>query len=169
MGRTANACTWRMAPHQRECAFSMPSKGPQPDSSLLLPPRAGRLCAVHPTASDVGRDAGDAAYLHLPLRCALAACAGPLRFQGFLRASLLASRLLRLIALLLLLLPHRAPASSHAPIFLSPLALRSTHSLLPPYQLTPLLPRSSFRAEHVKEKWAKDLYIAGIAYGRTVT
>lgn len=24
-------------------------------------------------------------------------------------------------------------------------------------------------AEHVKEKWAKDLYIAGIAYGRTVT
>lgn len=24
-------------------------------------------------------------------------------------------------------------------------------------------------AEHVKEKWAKDLYIAGITYGRTVT
>jgi hypothetical protein len=29
--------------------------------------------------------------------------------------------------------------------------------------------RCSPAAEHVKEKWAKDLYIAGIAYGRTVT
>lgn len=28
---------------------------------------------------------------------------------------------------------------------------------------------STFPSEHVKEKWAKDLYIAGIAYGRTVT
>ena len=28
---------------------------------------------------------------------------------------------------------------------------------------------STFPSEHVKEKWADDLYIAGIAYGRTVT
>jgi serine/threonine protein kinase len=28
---------------------------------------------------------------------------------------------------------------------------------------------STFPSEHVKEKWSKDLYIAGIAYGRTVT
>lgn len=28
---------------------------------------------------------------------------------------------------------------------------------------------STFPSEHVKEKWAKDLYMAGIAYGRTVT
>jgi serine/threonine protein kinase len=28
---------------------------------------------------------------------------------------------------------------------------------------------STFPSEHVKDKWSKDLYIAGIAYGRTVT
>jgi hypothetical protein len=28
---------------------------------------------------------------------------------------------------------------------------------------------STFPAEHVKDKWAKDLYLASIAFGRTVT
>ena len=28
---------------------------------------------------------------------------------------------------------------------------------------------SAFPSSHVKEKWAKNLYIAGIAYGRTVS
>eukprot|EP00967_Tisochrysis_lutea_P003879 scaffold4651_cov18-Tisochrysis_lutea.AAC.3 len=28
---------------------------------------------------------------------------------------------------------------------------------------------SAFPSQHVKEKWAKNLYLAGIAYGRTVS
>ena len=28
---------------------------------------------------------------------------------------------------------------------------------------------SAFPSTHVKEKWAKNLYIAGVAYGRTVS
>lgn len=28
---------------------------------------------------------------------------------------------------------------------------------------------SAFPSSHVKEKWSKNLYIAGIAYGRTVS
>lgn len=28
---------------------------------------------------------------------------------------------------------------------------------------------SAFPSQHVKEKWAKNLYIAGVSYGRTVS
>lgn len=44
--------------------------------------------------------------------------------------------------------------------------LGGTGAQLPPTRLYRPRPPA---AEHVKEKWAKDLYIAGIAYGRTVT
>lgn len=42
----------------------------------------------------------------------------------------------------------------------------------PPHHLSHLqetLRTSAFPSSHVKEKWAKNLYIAGIAYGRTVS
>lgn len=37
------------------------------------------------------------------------------------------------------------------------------------YGVQETLRTSAFPSSHVKEKWAKNLYIAGIAYGRTVS
>ena len=63
---------------------------------------------------------------------------------------------------------HLDPALSRfplAPMFAAVLTAWPC-PLVPPACTSCLLPCP---AEHVKEKWAKDLYIAGIAYGRTVT
>ena len=62
---------------------------------------------------------------------------------------------------------------------LSPPDLRPAPPPLPPPRSVPkrrpmdetqeTLRTSAFPSTHVKEKWAKNLYIAGVAYGRTVS
>jgi hypothetical protein len=52
------------------------------------------------------------------------------------------------------------------PLILRVLTARTAHAPTPPQET---LRTSAFPSSHVKEKWAKNLYIAGIAYGRTVS
>ena len=48
-------------------------------------------------------------------------------------------------------------------------SLRGTPHRRPMDETQETLRTSAFPSSHVKEKWAKNLYIAGIAYGRTVS
>lgn len=49
-----------------------------------------------------------------------------------------------------------------------PLAPRSTPWRRPVDETQETLRTSAFPSVHIKEKWSKDLYVAGLAFGRTV-
>ena len=62
---------------------------------------------------------------------------------------------------------HLLPLPTHASRPLPP--PRSVPKRRPMDETQETLRTSAFPSTHVKEKWAKNLYIAGVAYGRTVS
>ena len=62
--------------------------------------------------------------------------------------------------------PPPPPSPTPPPTFL---AHCSVPKRRPMDETQETLRTSAFPSTHVKEKWAKNLYIAGVAYGRTVS